>query len=91
MSNSIWVIERGEYSDYQSTWLRHYYRVVGVFSSRENAERALAEIYGSDPWGRPEISEWPLDPGIDALNEGLTSHNEHPECAPSPSDTEDGS
>lgn len=32
---SVWVIEQGEYSDY---------RVVGVYSSRENAERIAEKI-----------------------------------------------
>lgn len=55
---SVWVIEDGSYSDYH---------VVGVFSSKENAEKALAinGIIG-------EISEWPLDPGIGELNQGLS-------------------
>lgn len=52
---SVWVIEAGEYSDYQ---------VVGVFSTRENAELVASAIgYGS-------IAEWDLDPGVDGLRQG---------------------
>jgi hypothetical protein len=63
MAHSCWIIEQGEYSDY---------RVVGIFSTKENAERILAFI--RDPeneWSEPLIREKVLDPGIDELNEGL--------------------
>ena len=56
---SVWVIEDGEYSDYH---------VVGVYSSKENAEAALSLI-GDERF--PIISKWPLDPGIDEINAGL--------------------
>jgi len=57
---TIFVIESGEYSDY---------RVVGIYSTRENAQKALAimltEEYSPDD---AEISEWPLD----QINQGLS-------------------
>ena len=53
---SIWVVENGEYSDYH---------VVGVFSTKENAERVNA-LTG----GRGRVSEWALDPAIAELNKG---------------------
>lgn len=56
---SVWVIEDGEYSDYH---------VVGVYSSKENAEAALSLIGDGCC---PIISKWPLDPGIDDINAGL--------------------
>lgn len=60
---SVWVIEQGSYSDY---------RVVGVFSSKENAERVAEKINaGTDSYNEAEVAEWPMDPGIDALNQNL--------------------
>ena len=59
----IWVIEQGSYSDY---------RVVGVFSSKENAERVLAFLKKEDDvFDVPEIAEWVLDPHVTELNAGL--------------------
>lgn len=54
-TKSIWVVEEGDYSDY---------RVVGVFSSEANA-RQIAALTGG------EVAEWPLDPNIAELNQGL--------------------
>jgi len=54
----LFVIEDGEYSGYH---------VVGVFSTRLNAERILAIETGDSP----QIVEWDLDPGIKELNKGL--------------------
>lgn len=53
---SIWALEDGDYSDYH---------VIGVFSSKKNAERIRKVVGG-------HISEWLLDPAIEALNQGLT-------------------
>lgn len=61
----VWAIEQGEYSDY---------RVIGVFSSRKNAERILDKI-GKGGYGPPEIVEWTLDPGINEMNTGLEPYN----------------
>jgi hypothetical protein len=61
---TCWIIEQGEYSDY---------RVVGIFTTRENAEQALA--YMKDPknhYEEPTISERVLDPAIAELNQGLS-------------------
>lgn len=55
MTKTVWAIEEGEYSDYH---------VVGVFSSRENAEIVQAKAGG-------EIVEWPLNPAVDAIRQGL--------------------
>ena len=52
---TIWVVEEGDYSDY---------RVVGVFSSEANAKQ-IAELVGGD------VAEWPIDPNIAELNQGL--------------------
>jgi hypothetical protein len=57
----VWVIERGEYSAY---------RVVGVFSSEKNA-RQICALVNESSYGRDaKVVEWPLDPGIEALNSG---------------------
>lgn len=56
---TVWVIEDGEYSDYH---------VVGVFSSRENAELVLGQLKSG------EIAEWELDPAVKALNAGLSRY-----------------
>lgn len=60
MSNTVWVIEQGDYSDY---------RVSGVFSTRENAER-IAAILGGDA----AVAEWELDPTIADLDAGRTPY-----------------
>lgn len=58
----IWVIEQGCYSDY---------RVVGVYSSRENAEIVCREINKSE-LEEATIDEWTLDPGVEDVNAGHT-------------------
>lgn len=58
---SVWVIEQGSYSDYH---------VVGVFSSKKNAELILNIL--SDKWDEPTIAEWTLDPAVEGINAGLT-------------------
>ena len=60
---TCWIIEQGSYSDYH---------VVGIFSTRENAERALKFIKrDGDYYDEPEITERQLDPCIAELNTGL--------------------
>lgn len=58
---TIWVVEQGYYSDY---------RVVGVFSSREHAERARQIAMAYRYADEASIAEWPLDPGIAEMNAG---------------------
>lgn len=62
VSKTIWVVEQGTYSDY---------RVVGVFTSRENAQLVCDLVNREMPYDRAEVDEWPLDPGVDAINAGL--------------------
>lgn len=50
----VWVIEDGDYSDY---------RVVGVYSSKQNADMVQAKVGGT-------VAEWPLDPNISDMNAG---------------------
>jgi uncharacterized protein Usg len=64
---TIWVVEQGEYSDY---------RVVRVFSSKENAQQIADAInaprengYGGD---RATVAEWSLDPAVHELRQGFT-------------------
>ena len=61
---SVWVIEQGSYSDYH---------VVGVFSSRENAEAIMEKAGGS--LYDAEIDQWELDPGVEALHKGLNKYS----------------
>lgn len=61
MSKSVWVIERGEYSNY---------RVVGVYTSRRNAQAVVDKIKSGNSWTEPTIAKWELDPGIDDINAG---------------------
>jgi len=64
VSKSVWVIEAGSYSDYH---------VVGVFSTKENAERALGWLSagGAEYLYRPSVGEWEMDPAIAELNAGM--------------------
>ena len=55
--STIWVIEDGDYSDYH---------VVGVFTSRRAAETVRDMI------GVGTIAEWPLDPAVNEINQGMT-------------------
>lgn len=58
----VWVIEKGEYSDY---------RVVGVFSTLEHAQQVLNEINKHpDDYYEATIAEWVLDPAVEEINAG---------------------
>jgi len=59
---SVWVIEQGSYSDY---------RVVGVFSSRKNAQLVMGKITNS--YDTPSIAQWDIDPCVERINAGLTN------------------
>lgn len=57
-----WIIEKGEYSDYQ---------VLGIFSTKENADRICAMLREAKNYGdEPEVVERELDPFVDELNAG---------------------
>ena len=62
---TIWVIEQGEYSDY---------RVVGLFSSKRNADLVAQHINSNTTNERmlATVSEWLLDPAVSELNAGLS-------------------
>lgn len=60
---ALWVVEQGEYSDY---------RVVGIFSSEENAQRIADAINKTRGHNDATVSRWLLDPGIDELRQGFT-------------------
>ena len=55
LMDKVWAVEEGEYSDYH---------IVGVFSTKENAQ-IVADLFNGS------VVEWPLDPGIEELNAGL--------------------
>lgn len=61
---SVWVIEEGEYSDYH---------IVGIFSTKEIAEEVLATLPSDHYYesAKPVVVEWPLDPFIGNLRNGL--------------------
>lgn len=60
-----WIIEQGSYSDY---------RVVGIFTSQENAERICALINEKETWDKASVRERILDPAIAQLNDGLSRY-----------------
>lgn len=64
MSERIWVIEQGIYSDY---------RVVGVYTSKENAEIVCDALNKGESYEQATIAEWPLNPGAAELNQGLST------------------
>jgi len=59
---TVWIIEQGSYSDY---------RVVGIFSSKENAEQVCERVNQGETYEQATIAEWPLNPGVEAINKGL--------------------
>jgi hypothetical protein len=62
----VWVIEHGSYSDY---------RVVGVYSSRKNAQMVADQINAAESYGeKATVEKWHLDPGVDDLNAGRHPH-----------------
>lgn len=64
--STVWVIEQGSYSDY---------RVSGVFTTKENAQMVCDAINAGDNcYDTATLAEWPLDPAIDALNQGLNRY-----------------
>lgn len=63
MPSTCYIIEQGTYSDY---------RVVGIFTTRENAEVAVTFMkVGEYEYDKPTITERILNPCIDQLNQGL--------------------
>lgn len=64
---SVWIIEQGEYSDYC---------VVGIFSTKENADQICAEINKTE-YSEAEVKERPLDPAINELRQGLRQFMVH--------------
>lgn len=64
---SCWIIECGTYSDY---------RVIGIYTSKDNADRACAYFKTKDDgWhDDAQVVERPLDPCIKELGEGLVQY-----------------
>jgi hypothetical protein len=60
--NDIWVIEQGDYSDY---------RVVGVYDSKEKAEKVSDAINKGDTYGQATVAKWNMNPGFDDINAGM--------------------
>ena len=63
MNKSVWVIEKGSYSDY---------RVVGVYSTEAGARLVCDRINGEASYAPATVAEWPLNPGVEAINKGLS-------------------
>lgn len=61
-TKQIWVIEQGCYSDY---------RVVGVYSSKENAQMIADKININESYDAAEVKKWTLDPMVSDINAGL--------------------
>jgi hypothetical protein len=63
---SVFVVERGRYSDYH---------VVGVYSSRKNAKQIADALNAGDTYGdAATVAEWPIDPAVAELNQGMKQH-----------------
>lgn len=62
-ANTVWVVEKGSYSDYS---------VVGVFSTRVNAESTADALNADESWlhDKATVAEWPLDPSVDERRKG---------------------
>jgi hypothetical protein len=65
---TIFVIEQGEYSDY---------RVVGVFTTRKNAETVAAWLNRDGQYGGASVAEWPLNPAVTEINKGMRQWTVH--------------
>ena len=63
MNKSVWVIEKESYSDY---------RVVGVYSTEAGARLVCDRINREEDYEFATMVEWPLDPGVEAINKGLS-------------------
>jgi hypothetical protein len=59
----IWVVEQGSYSDYH---------VVGVYSSKVNADKIAELLNAKERHDEAEVAEWILDPAIEELRSGYT-------------------
>lgn len=59
---TVWVIEQGSYSDY---------RVVGVYTSKANAEKIAALLNKEKYSDEATVAEWPVNPAVDEINQGL--------------------
>lgn len=68
---TVWVVEQGKYSDYH---------VVGVFSSKEYAQQ-IADLLNrqrdADRSYSATIAEWPLDPAVHELQQGMSRYLVH--------------
>jgi hypothetical protein len=60
--SDIWVIEQGDYSDY---------RVVGVYDSKEKAEKVSDAINNGDAYSQSTVAKWTMNPGFDEINAGM--------------------
>ena len=64
-----YVLTEGEYSDYH---------IVGVYSTKENAEAVKRWIVAEDDdsyiASLIDIEEYELDPGVDAIRQGLNAY-----------------
>ena len=59
----VWVVEQGSYSDY---------RVVGVFTSKKNADQICDAINADEgKWNEASVACWPLDPAVEEMNAGM--------------------
>lgn len=58
---SIWVIEQGSYSDY---------RVVGVYSSKKNAQLVCDAINAGDSYDKATVAKWPVDQSVLEVSRG---------------------
>ena len=58
---SVWVIEQGSYSDY---------RVVGVYSSKKNAQLVCDAINAGESYDKATVAKWPVDESVLEVSRG---------------------
>ena len=58
---SVWVIEQGSYSDY---------RVVGVYSSKKNAQLVCDAINTGKHYEKATVAKWPVDQSVLEVSRG---------------------
>ena len=58
---AVWVIEQGSYSDY---------RVVGVYSSKKNAQLVCDAINAGESYDNATVAKWPVDESVLEVSRG---------------------
>lgn len=62
---SVYIVEQGIYSDY---------RVVGIYSTQENADYIAEKMNASESYDQAIVKERPLDPAVEQMRAGLSNY-----------------